>query len=80
IRAMLKNEVMIHKELQQSLDLLRRREPALADRIQAPITSAFASLAGFRADLDLMIGSTTDTISGVQNLPAKGNAVVAELY
>ncbi|WWG79319.1 methyl-accepting chemotaxis protein [Pseudomonas poae] len=80
IGAMLKNEVMIHKELQQSLDLLRRREPALADRIQAPITSAFASLDGFRADLDLLIGSTTDTISGVQNLPAKGNAVVAELY
>ncbi|VVN71482.1 IS66 family transposase ISPsy43 [Pseudomonas fluorescens] len=80
IKSMLKNELLIHKELQQSLALLRRREPALADSIQAPITSAFASLDSFRADLEVLIGAPSDTITGVQNLPAKGNAVVAELY
>ncbi|MBA2922983.1 methyl-accepting chemotaxis protein [Pseudomonas sp. P7] len=80
IKSMLKNELLIHKELQQSLALLRRREPALADSIQAPITSAFVSLDSFRADLEVLIGAPSDTITGVQNLPAKGNAVVAELY
>ncbi len=80
IKSMLKNELLIHKELQQSLALLRRREPALTDSIQAPITSAFASLDSFRADLEVLIGAPGDIISGVQNLPAKGNAVVAELY
>ncbi|MFB3301661.1 methyl-accepting chemotaxis protein [Pseudomonas sp. AMR01] len=80
IKSMLKNELLIHKELQQSLALLRRREPALADSIQAPITSAFASLDNFRADLEVLIGAPTDIISGVQNLPAQGNAVVAQLY
>lgn len=80
IKSMLKNELLIHKELQQSLALLRRREPALADSIQAPVTSAFASLDSFRADLEVLIDAPSDTITGVQNLPAKGNAVVAELY
>ncbi|MEO8489361.1 methyl-accepting chemotaxis protein [Pseudomonas sp.] len=80
IKSMLKNELLIHKELQQSLALLRRREPVLADSIQAPITSAFASLDNFRADLEVVIGAPTDIISGVQNLPAQGNAVVAQLY
>ncbi|BDB19228.1 methyl-accepting chemotaxis protein [Pseudomonas sp. BIGb0381] len=80
IKSMLKNELLIHKELQQSLALLRRREPALADSIQAPITSAFVSLDSFRADLEVLIDAPSDTITGVQNLPAKGNAVVAELY
>lgn len=80
IKSMLKNELLIHKELQQSLALLRRREPALADSIQAPITSAFASLDSFRADLEVLIDAPSDTITGAQNLPAKGNAVVAELY
>ncbi len=80
IRSMLKTELLIHKELQQSLELLRRREPALADRIQAPIDSAFMSLTGFRADLEAVTSSTSDTLVNVQNVPAKGNAVVAELY
>ena len=80
IKSMLKNELLIHKELQQSLALLRRREPTLSDSIQAPITSAFTSLDSFRADLEVLIGAPSDTINGVQNLPAKGNAVVAELY
>lgn len=80
IKSMLKNELLIHKELQQSLELLRRREPALADRIQAPIDSAFMSLTGFRADLDAVTSSTSDTLVNVQNVPAKGNTVVAELY
>ncbi|MGY3323891.1 methyl-accepting chemotaxis protein [Pseudomonas fluorescens] len=80
IKSMLKNELLIHKELHQSLALLRRREPALADSIQAPITSAFVSLDSFRADLEVLIDAPSDTITGVQNLPAKGNAVVAQLY
>ncbi|PIB53745.1 methyl-accepting chemotaxis protein [Pseudomonas sp. 2822-17] len=80
IKSMLKNELLIHKELQQSLALLRRREPALADSIQAPITIAFVSLDSFRADLEVLIDAPSDTITGVQNLPGKGNAVVAELY
>ena len=80
IKSMLKNELLIHKELQQSLALLRRREPALADTIQAPITSAFANLDSFRADLEAVIDAPSDTITGVQYLPTKGNAVVAELY
>ena len=80
IKSMLKNELLIHKELQQSLTLLSRREPALAEVIQAPINSAFAGLDGFRADLEVLIGSPSDIITGVQNLPAKGNAVVADLY
>lgn len=80
IRSTLKSEWLIHKELQQSLALLARREPALASSIQSPITSAFASLESFRADLEAVIGATSEKVSGVTNLPAKGNAVVAELY
>ena len=80
IKSMLNNELLIHKELEQSLALLRRREPALADSIQAPITSALAGLKSFRSDLEAVIGAAGNTVNGVQNLPAKGNAVVADLY
>nr|WP_228732668.1 MULTISPECIES: HAMP domain-containing protein [Pseudomonas] len=34
----------------------------------------------FRADLEVLIDAPSDTITGVQSLPAKGTAVVAELY
>ncbi len=80
IRLMLKNELLIRKELQQSLALLRRKEPALADRIQAPVSSALVGLDSFRNDLEAVVNSTRETITGVQNLPATGNAVVADLY
>ncbi|WP_268796715.1 methyl-accepting chemotaxis protein [Pseudomonas huanghezhanensis] len=80
MKSTLKNELLIHQELQQSLALLGRREPGLSDSIQAPINRAFVGLDSFRADLEAVIGATSDTISGAQNLPAKGNAVVAELY
>lgn len=80
IKSLLKQEVLIRKELQQSLSLLRRKEPALADTIQAPVTRSLADLDSFREDLESVIASTSETLGGVQNLPAKGNAVVAELY
>ncbi|MBC3952948.1 methyl-accepting chemotaxis protein [Pseudomonas folii] len=80
LQSLLKLETQIRTELQQSISLLRRKEPLLADRIQLPVTNALANLDSFRTDLDRLIASTSDTISGVQDLPAKGNAVVADLY
>ncbi|MGE1152416.1 methyl-accepting chemotaxis protein [Pseudomonas kitaguniensis] len=80
IQSLLKQEQLIRLQLQQSLNLLRRKEPVLADKIQAPVTNALHDLDSFRSDLEAMVGSTSDTLSGVQNLLPKGNAVVAELY
>ena len=80
LKSLLKQETQIRQELLQSLSLLRRKEPALADRIQSPVTSGLSSLDGFRNDVETLIASPQNTISGMQGLPAKGNAVVAELY
>ncbi|MCI8211464.1 chemotaxis protein [Pseudomonas sp. S25] len=80
LQSLLKQEAQIRTELQQSIGLLRRKEPALADSIQQPVTNALANLDSFRNDIEALIRSTSDTISGVQDLPAKGNAVVADLY
>ncbi len=80
IKSLLKQEAQIRQELLQSLSLLRRKEPTLADRIQSPVSSGLSSLDSFRTDLETLIGSSQNTISGMQGLPAKGNAVVAELY
>lgn len=80
IKSLLKQETQIRQELLQSLTLLRRQQPALADRIQTPVSSGLSSLDSFRSDLETLIGSPQNTIAGMQGLPAKGNAVVAELY
>ena len=80
IKSLLKQETQIRQELQQSLSLLSRQQPALAERIQAPLSSAFLGLDSFRSDLDALIASAQGTVTGVQALPAKGNAVVADLY
>ena len=80
IKSLLKQEAQIRQELLQSLTLLRRQEPALAERIQSPVSSGLSSLDSFRTDLETLIGSSQNTITGMQGLPAKGNAVVAELY
>ena len=80
LKSLLKQEAQIRQELLQSLSLLRRKEPTLAERIQSPVSSGLSSLDSFRTDLQTLIGSSQNTISGMQGLPAKGNAVVAELY
>ena len=80
LQSLLKQEAQIRTELQQSISLLRRKEPALADTIQLPVTNALSNLDSFRNDVEALTRSTSDTISGVQDLPAKGNAVVADLY
>lgn len=80
LRSLLKQETQIRQELQQSLSLLRRKEPALADNIQVPVTNSLLALDGFRTDLEALLNSTRDTISGAQGLAANGNAVVAQLY
>ncbi|PVZ12631.1 methyl-accepting chemotaxis protein [Pseudomonas sp. URIL14HWK12:I9] len=80
IRSLLKNETLIHKELQQSLTLLGRKDPDLAGRIQAPVTRAFEGLGTFRTDLEAMLGTPGASLGGMQNLRAKGNAVVESLY
>lgn len=80
LRALLKQEGQIRQELQQSLNLLRRREPVLADRIQLPITSALQSLDAFRSDLEVMLRAAGGNMMGAQGLATKGNAVVADLY
>jgi methyl-accepting chemotaxis protein len=80
IKSLLKQEAQIRQELLQSLSLLRRQEPDLAERIQTPVSSGLSSLDSFRSDLQTLIGSPQNTITGMQGLPAKGNAVVAELY
>ncbi|MCW2293659.1 methyl-accepting chemotaxis protein [Pseudomonas sp. BIGb0408] len=80
LSALLKQESQIRQDLQQSLGLLRRREPALADKIQSPVSSSLQALDGFRADLDMLLDSTRETMNGTQGLAAKGNAVVADLY
>ncbi|MCF7543232.1 methyl-accepting chemotaxis protein [Pseudomonas sp. P2647] len=80
LSSLLKQETQIRQELLQSLSLLRRQEPALTDRIQSPVISGLSSLDSFRSDLENLIASPQNTITGMQGVPAKGNAVVAELY
>ncbi|MEB0045616.1 MULTISPECIES: methyl-accepting chemotaxis protein [unclassified Pseudomonas] len=80
LKSLLKQETQMRKDLQQSLSLLRRKEPALADKIQLPVTSSLTNLDSLRSDLEALIGATRDNVGGTQGLLAKGNAVVAELY
>ncbi|KIQ03556.1 MULTISPECIES: methyl-accepting chemotaxis protein [Pseudomonas] len=80
LRVLLKQEMQIRQELLQSLALLRRKDTALSDRLQAPINSALQALDSFRMDLARVLDDTGATITRVQGLAAKGNAVVADLY
>jgi methyl-accepting chemotaxis protein len=80
LQSLLKQEVQIRQELQQSVKLLRRKAPELADKIQAPLITAFANLDDFRNGLDALLGSTDALTSSPDSLAAKGNAVVAELF
>jgi methyl-accepting chemotaxis protein len=80
IKALLKQESQIRQELLQSIALLRREEPDLAERIQSPVSNALSGLDSFRSDLDTLIASSQGIVTGMQGLAGKGNAVVAELY
>ena len=80
LQSMLKQELQIRTELLQSISLLRRREPVMADQIQLPVTDALANLDRLRSDLEAIVSSKSDTLSGTEGIPAKGNAVVADLY
>lgn len=78
--ALLRQETQIRQELQQSLKLLRRKEPALTDRIEPPILAAIASLDRLRNDLQSSLAASDAVINNVEVLIAEANATVADFF
>ena len=79
-QALFKQETQIRQDLQQSLKLLRRKEPDLTDRIEPPILSAIASLDSFRKDLQSTMDTSNAVVNNVDVLIAKANATVADFF
>jgi methyl-accepting chemotaxis protein len=79
-QSMFRQETQIRQELLQSLKLLRRKEPALTDRIEPPILAAIQSMDLFRRDLTSLLGASDGLINNIDPLTAEGNATVAEFF
>lgn len=79
-QALFKQETQIRQELQQSLKLLRRKEPGLTDRIEPPIVAATTALDQLRNDLQRTLSANDGVVSNVDVLTAEANATVAEFF
>ncbi len=80
VLTLLKQELQIRQELQQSLRLLRREEPALADTVEQPVNAALAELDSLRRDLTDYLDPSTPSTVVANTLGERGNAVVALFY
>ncbi|GFM81461.1 methyl-accepting chemotaxis protein [Pseudomonas cichorii] len=77
---LMKQEAQIRQELQQSLRLLRREEPELADVVEQPVTVAFTDLENLTRDLMDYLDPSKSPNASANTLGERGNAVVAQFY
>ncbi|AHG43443.1 chemotaxis protein [Pseudomonas syringae CC1557] len=78
--SLLKLELLFRSELEQSVRLLKRRSPELANRINDPIATATAAMDNFRNELQAYVKGTDFSAQRGQALGAQGNVVVSALY
>jgi len=77
-QTLLKQELQLRQELQQSLRLLRDQEPQLAGDVEPSVSAAVTELENLRKDLnDYLDSNNTLNVNG---LGERGNAVVAQFY
>ncbi|GAO93079.1 methyl-accepting chemotaxis protein [Pseudomonas syringae pv. actinidiae] len=78
--SLLKLELLFRGELEQSVRLLKRRSPELANRINDPIATATTAMDSFRNELQAYVKGPDFSAQRGQALGAQGNVVVAALY
>ncbi|KPW09649.1 methyl-accepting chemotaxis protein [Pseudomonas savastanoi] len=78
--SLLKLELLFRGELEQSVRLLKRRSPELANRINDPIATATTAMDSFRNELQAYVKGTDYSAQRGQALGAQGNVAVAALY
>ncbi|POR66263.1 methyl-accepting chemotaxis protein [Pseudomonas syringae pv. syringae] len=78
--SLLKLELLFRGELEQSVRLLKRRSPELANRINDPIATATTAMDSFRNELQAYVKETDYSAQRGQALGAQGNVAVAALY
>ncbi|MBX8492256.1 methyl-accepting chemotaxis protein [Pseudomonas cichorii] len=77
---LMKQEAQIRQELQQSLRLLRRQEPALTDVVEQPVNLAINDLENLSRDLMDYLDPGQRSNVNANTLGERGNAVVAQFY
>ncbi|GFM68210.1 methyl-accepting chemotaxis protein [Pseudomonas cichorii] len=77
---LMKQEAQIRQELQQSLRLLRRQEPALTDVVEQPVNLAINDLENLSRDLMDYLDPGKRSNVNANTLGERGNAVVAQFY
>ncbi|KPY01020.1 Methyl-accepting chemotaxis protein, partial [Pseudomonas amygdali pv. mori] len=77
---LLKLELLFRGELEQSVRLLKRHSPELANRINDPIATATTAMDSFRNELQAYVKGPDFSGQRGQALGAQGNVVVAALY
>ncbi|AVB23509.1 methyl-accepting chemotaxis protein [Pseudomonas avellanae] len=78
--SLLRLELLFRGELEQSVRLLKRRSPELANRINDPIATATTAMDSFRNELQAYVKGTDYSAQRGQALGAQGNVAVAALY
>ncbi|KPB20915.1 methyl-accepting chemotaxis protein [Pseudomonas savastanoi] len=78
--SLLRLELLFRGELEQSVRLLKRRSPELANRINDPIATATTAMDSFRNELQAYVKGTDYSAPRGQALGAQGNVAVAALY
>ncbi|AVB23307.1 methyl-accepting chemotaxis protein (plasmid) [Pseudomonas avellanae] len=78
--SLLKLELLFRGELEQSVRLLKRRSPELANRINDQIATATTAMDSFRNELQAYVKGPDFSAQRGQALVAQGNVVVAALY
>ncbi|SFO90608.1 methyl-accepting chemotaxis protein [Pseudomonas syringae] len=79
-QTLLKQELLMRQELQQSLSLLRREEPKLSGVVQPSVTTAITDLENLRKDLVDYLDPSKRSNVNANTLGERGNAVVAQFY
>lgn len=79
-QTLLKHELLMRQELQQSLSLLRREEPKLSGVVQPSVTTAITDLENLRKDLVDYLDPSKRSNVNANTLGERGNAVVAQFY
>ncbi|NYS41290.1 methyl-accepting chemotaxis protein, partial [Pseudomonas syringae pv. actinidiae] len=78
--SLLKLELLFRGELEQSVRLLKRRSPELANRINDPIATATTAMDSFRNELQAYVKGPDFSAQKGSGVGAQGNVVVAALY
>ncbi|CAM3359440.1 methyl-accepting chemotaxis protein [Pseudomonas floridensis] len=75
-----KQEAQTRLELEQSIRLLKRRDPELSERVNGPVVTAIAAMDSLRGDLQAYVKGADLSVQQGQALSARGNVVVASFY